>query len=375
MTELFVIESLLEEADVCNFAHDIRSLEKSVANGEKIALYAPRNYGKTSIIKNIVANHFQKKHKKSFVFFADLMEVRSMEALEKRLSRYLGESLSHSFSVRNLLEQIKSTIAALRPEIQMDPVSGAPTIQFGFHSEKPRQTLQQIFKTIQKLTQTVPSLLILDEFQDMALVEGAQAEFRAFFQGCGKTPIIVSGSKRHLLSQLLAKPDAPLAFWGKDLELKPIDYAIYQAYMNQRFKPHRISINLENATIIQDLMFRVPEAINQLCLQLIDSHPGKAVTAENIYTSLQTLVEQKQSRYGTYCGTFSEIEERILAAIAQLKNVASPQGKQFLKIVGTSSRTSGLAFKKFMDKGVIEKDAAGYRISDPIFHYFLQRFR
>ncbi len=371
----FITEALVDEDSFCNFKSDILTLEKAVTRGEKIALYGPRNYGKTSLVKNIIAQRFKQRHKRCFVFFVDLMELKNLEALDQRMSRYFESSFVESFPVKSILDHIKQFLTSLKPELQIDSLTGQPSLQLGVHPGKQARTTQAIFKTIQEISKKIPTLIILDEFQDIAFIKGAQAEFRTAFQNLNQLPIIVLGSKRHLLTQILAAESAPLAFWGKDLELKPIAYETYHAYIMERFKPRKIRMELEASRYLQDKMFRIPESVNTLCLQLIEQFPHQVITQEKINLALVKLVDQKASRYGSYCGQFSDIEERVLTATAKLDYVAKPQSKDFIKLASTTARTSGLVFKKLLNKGVLEKDPQGYRLSDPLFYYFLRTYR
>ena len=44
--------------------------------------------------------------------------------------------------------------------------------------------------------------------------------------------------------------------------------------MEERFRPHRLTISRQVSDSLQDDMQRVPEAINRLCAQLLELHEG-----------------------------------------------------------------------------------------------------
>ena len=119
--------------------------------------------------------------------------------------------------VRNLLENAGRFLGALRPEIALDPQTGSPSLSLHARHPESQRNLQALWEHIAGITEEVESLIVLDEFQDVAFIEEAPAQLRTCLEALGDVPILFLGSKRHLLADLFAGPEAPLSAWGTDL--------------------------------------------------------------------------------------------------------------------------------------------------------------
>ena len=179
-----------------------------------MVVYGPRNYGKTSVIRNVIIEEFRRTRERHFVLFADLLGVRSMQSLSLRLSTGLQRSFTASFPVKSLLESAGRFLGALRPEIALDPQTGSPSLPLHADNPESGRSLDALWEQIAGITAEVESLIVLDEFQDVALVDEAPAQLRTGLESLGEVPILLLGSKRHMLADLFAAPGAPLSAWG-----------------------------------------------------------------------------------------------------------------------------------------------------------------
>jgi hypothetical protein len=371
----FVFDRLVDRKNICDLDTERESLERMVERRDKVVVYAPRNYGKTSLVKNVVIDDFRRKHGRSFVFFADLLSVHSLESLTVRLRSAFEHSFAESFPVKNLLGNAGHFLSALRPQLSIDPLTGAPGLSLDITEDPKGETIHSIFRNMRKIVEEIPALIVLDEFQDVARVDEAPAIFRACFEEIASAPIILLGSKRHLLSSLFANPEAPLNGWGTDVEFAAIPYDAFHAYIRERFLQRGLTIAYEQARYLQDLMQRVPEAVNRLCQQIMDLHADREINKEVIAASLVKLLANRESRYETYMGHYTANEGRVLVGLARRQVVPHPQSKRFLAGVSLSARAAGQIINRMMDRGVVERIDPGYRLSDPLLSAYLRYYR
>ena len=371
----FVFDRLVDLDNLCNLQREQQVLRDAVARGSRMVVYGPRNYGKTSVVRNITIEEFRRTRKCHFVLFADLLGVRSMQSLTRRLATSLQRSFAASFPVRNLLDNASRFLGALRPEIALDPQTGSPSLSLHTREPESAGSLQTLWEHIAGITEEVDSLIVLDEFQDVAFIEEAPAQLRSCLEGLGATPILLLGSKRHMLADLFAAPSAPLSAWGTDLEFRPIARDEYHRYMEERFRPHRLTISRQVSDSLQDDMQRVPEAINRLCAQLLELYEATEIDQARVREALAMLLENREGRFAAYLSAFSATDESVLTEIARRERVAHPQSKSFLATVRLSNRTVALSVKRLWDRGVIEHVADSYRIADPLLAAYLRRYR
>jgi len=371
----FVFDRLVDPENICNLWREQKALRDGVERGYRMLVYGPRNYGKTSVVRNVTIEEFRRTRKRHFVLFADLLGVRSMESLSRRLSAGLQRSFAASFPVKNLLEHAGRFLGALRPEIALDPQTGSPSLSLHARHTEPHRNLETFWEHITGITEEVDSLIVLDEFQDVAFIEEAPAQLRSCLEALGDVPILLLGSKRHMLADLFAAPDAPLSAWGTDLEFQPIPHGEYHEYIDERFSPRRITMSREVAVGLQDDMQRVPEAINRLCAQLLESHEATEIDHADVRAALAKLLENREGRYAAYLSAFSASDEEVLTETARRGVVAHPQSTSFLASVRLANRTVALAMKRLWDRGVIERVADAYRVADPLLAAYLRRYR
>ena len=369
----FIFETVLHAGDICNLKRERTRLDSAIKQKKKLVVYGPRNCGKTSLIQRILIPEFKRKNKKSFILNLDLMELKSEEDLSKRIKRSFEKSFSHTFPNKNLWNMAKEFISKLRPTIEIDPITSQSSISITTSESHNKIHWQDIFDIILKdIAPKIPTLIVMDEFQDIIFVDGAQGQMRSSLQYFNNIPIILLGSKRHLLSKIFAVPSAPFAQFGEDLEFHPITYKEYHDYIVERFIQKNIIISEELSTKLQDFLARVPESINIICDDILNSNSHVELTWELIVKSIVNVIDNRKSRYQSYLSFFSESEIEILVSIQKVGAVKQPNGKEFLNRVSLSGRTIRNIIKYLHDHSVIEdNNGEGYRIADPLLGLFI----
>ena len=371
----FIFDTLVDRDNICDLETERRALKTAVNRGAKIVLYGSRNHGKTSVVRNIVIEDFRKKHRRGFVFFADLLGVDSLESLAGRLGTGLERCFAESFPVKNLLENAGRFLGSLRPEISVDAQTGSPAVSLKTGGMAASDTVQTIWDHITAITRERPSLVVLDEFQDVALVNQGPQVMRGGLEALGDVPAVVMGSKRHMLSDLFARPDAPLGGWGSDLEFGAIPYESYHRYILERFEAGELTISPEAARVMQDMLQRVPEAINRVGQQILELFSKRDIGVPEIQAAVLETLRVRASRYESYMEPFSGTDRRVMIAAARRGTVEKPQSKAFIGEVGLTARTVGLSIRRLWNRGVLERDKAGWRIADPLLAAFLRLYR
>ena len=298
-----------------------------------------------------------------------------MDSLIFRLRNGLEFAMKDSMPVKTILESGKAYLKSLRPNINFSIEGNIPKLNINTINKDEKLELEDIFKIIKNISEKYKTIIILDEFQDIVNIEELEARLRDIFQNIN-LPIIVLGSKKHILADIFAKPNAPLANFGNDVVIRPIKYEEYHAYMNKRFKLNGNKVNLKNSKLIQDLMLRVPEAVNMLCYEINLTNKNKEINDKIIYKSLIQLLETRQSRFETLLNNFSKAEEGVIIAIAKNEGVVeNPNSKDFCHKVDLTARSVSHNIDKLLANGHLEKSRNQYRITDPLMFEYLKIYR
>lgn len=367
----FKYDVLITREDICDREDDIRQLGKASLSHQRIVLLAPRRYGKTSLVKNVVAVDFKKARKKGLVIYIDLMEVKSLESIAKRLQHGIAKSLTEQFSAKSLLQRLTRFFKKLSVSLEVDPISGKPSFSLTANNPDQQQNVLTLLDSIEALSSQYSLLLILDEFQDISFVSEAQALFRSSLQKLSKSSVFILGSKRHLLEDMFGNSRAPLFQYGDERHLKPIALEKWLPYFRERLSPHQIRIQEAEMQYIMKKLCDVPNAICELGAWLVDSYQKKTLTIALIQEALNSMVEQRQT-YAYRLQGYTENEKKILSTIAQSTFVLSPQSSEFLQQTGLSKSGVAKIVQKLMDLGLLEYELEhGYRLSDPVLGHYL----
>jgi len=374
-TKRFQFDVLLDRENICNLKREGARLRHGIESGEKMVVYGRRNMGKTSLIKSVIIPDFKKKHSESFILFADLMQVKNMNSLSNRLKLAFEESFRDSFPKKSLLEDIKKYLKGMKPVVTIDPLTGEPSFSISSASDE-GSSIGKIFQLIQKnLLSQMPGLIILDEFQDITEVDEAEGLFRNALQTLGDTPVILMGSKKHILTKMFSNPSAPFADFGSDIEFQDIPYEEYYEYILERFADIELDLTLKDSIFWQNLMFRNPEPINILGSYFIGNYQKTKITQKKIIEAVLVIVRQRRARFEGILGNLSANQEIIISAIAKAGPIKYPAGKEFLSIVKLSNATVTKIVEELSNRSLIDYSPDGYRVASPLLFYFLKWYR
>ncbi len=218
------------EASVAELVADMR-------NGQNVVLYAPRRYGKTSLVwraaNEAVAAGIS-------VAYCDLMKTPTKERFAAALAKTIFDDLASPTG--GMLERAQSLFRGLRivPQLGLDPEHGSLT--FTFTAQQRRdidETIERLFEMPQRIAgerRPPGSVTILDEFQEIVKLDaGYPNMMRSIFQTQPEVSHIYLGSRRHILDKIFE--DRNQAFWrsAKRIEIGMIPVDQFRAFIAHRF--------------------------------------------------------------------------------------------------------------------------------------------
>lgn len=374
--KFFVCDEVLIESDICNSEQEKKALSQALRLCEKILVYGRRNFGKTSVVKNVAAVRWLAENPGGFFLYADLYGVKNMDQLTARLTAAFTEAFKRTFPVRAIFTEMLDLLKSLRPMTSVAP-DGSIELAFDAARASGPKFLADIFHQLTVLqAKGVKVLLVLDEFQEVHHIAEAEGLLRDCLQNLHKVPIILMGSKKHLLAKIFMAPSAPFFNWGTHIEFGNIPYDQFTTYMNERFHSVGRSIGIHESTELQNLMTRVPEAINRVCARIM-KHDGKgAITCEEIHTCIRLLIEERRSSAEEYLSTLTPTEEQVLTLFAGQEAVTQPTSKRYASALGITPQSIRKIVSKLEDEAVLYRQLDGcYTFADPLIRRHLLAFR
>jgi len=387
MSSFFTYDRLLEAPDICNFTEEAKRLAEHVKAGRAVRIYGRRNFGKTSIIKNIVARQWeQEAPERRVVFFVDLYSVQSLADLSFEFTKAFNMALSTKRKAwEKGLDWLK-VLSRVRPT-WTPPVDASDFGSFSIKTEAGASLVdfQTVLANIAALQQagSFEFLIVLDEFQEIGLIPQAAAKLRTSLEALGRgLPIVVLGSAQHLLEKIFQTPRAPFYHWGTSVEFGYIPYHEYHEYIAERWRRAGKSTTAQATRALQDSVDRIPESINRLA-DFIASQPGDfEVLATSLPAYLGAYLDQSLSIYAHRFAGFSVSQRRVLRALAREHRAVKVLGAEFVAAVGKVSKTGiDRILKQFLNDGVVYRDFLGkeqtpaYILADPLFRHYLVRYQ
>ncbi len=216
---------------------EIRELRSDMLNGQNVLVYAPRRYGKSSLVLRAAQDAMKRK---ALVGYCDLMKTPTKERLAAALAKTIYADIASL--VDQAFERAAELFRGLRiiPMMDVDPTDGS--LRFSFQAGRRKEDIDD---TIERLLELLGELaaerrrrvvIIFDEFQEiLALDKRFPNLLRAVFQAQPEVSHVYLGSKRHILERIFNDKNEP--FWrsAKQLEIGMIAPEKFESFVRARF--------------------------------------------------------------------------------------------------------------------------------------------
>jgi hypothetical protein len=237
-TNPFIFGALALDEAFTDREDELKELAADIRNGQDVLVFAPRRYGKSSLVLRAAQEAIAKR---ALVGYCDLMKTPTKERFADALAKTIYEDLASP--VGKAAEKAGELFRGLRvkPTIELDPDDGS--LRFSF--EASRRRAPDIDETIEALLELPGKIgadrkrraaLVFDEFQEVLKLDPQFPNLmRAVFQTQPEVAHVYLGSKRHVLDQIFSDRNEP--FWrsAKRLELGMIETGRFGAYIRRRF--------------------------------------------------------------------------------------------------------------------------------------------
>src|SRR3954452_7469601 len=220
---------------------EVAELRRDALNGQDVVIFAPRRFGKTSIVRRVAQ---ELTRRKALVADINLMFTPTKEKLAGQLAQAIAEHLLGP--VGRAKENLR-VFAGLRitPTISVDPVDGSFGFSFAGKPEDVDATLERLFRLLPEIAaeRKRPVVLMVDEFQEIVDIDPALTKLlRSVFQEQPEVAHVYLGRKRHLMERIFSAANEP--FWrsAKRMELGVIAPAAFRPFIVAGFTDHRRKI-------------------------------------------------------------------------------------------------------------------------------------
>lgn len=214
---------------------ELAALRDRAAHGRFCLLYAPRRYGKTSLIGRLAAD--AQRDRELVVVPVDLQGVLTLDDISRRLAgayRGLGRSPARDAALRVLAASGDAMLRSAGRKVGLD--LGGGLIRPDDHP--PAAALEALLDVPWEVAGRTGArlLVVLDEFQAIADVGRADAVLRSKIQHQRqRVSYLFSGSEQSVLAALFSDRAAPLYGQAERFQLRPLPDDVATDYVAGRF--------------------------------------------------------------------------------------------------------------------------------------------
>jgi hypothetical protein len=364
----FVYSRPIAPDEVIDRDDETQKLLRWAVGGHYVRLFAPRKYGKTSLLGRVLRDG--ERSEGLVPIIVDLYGVLSVADVTVRVERAYARQLKGRLRAR-VDEFLQSTGLGLSlgaygvsAKLQLDP------------RLDPLPALHALLDLPLRLTDGggARALIVFDEFQDVAKVGRIDAVLRSHIQHQGEVASYVfSGSQPGMMEQLFEDKDRPLYGSAVPLRLHRLRSEDIAAYVIDRLRGTNRSAG---------------DALNPL-LQTADGHPQRAILlAHHLWERLEegatgtfadwslahaAALAELEPEFDAHWRSFGTTEQKALRAV--LAGGGSPLGARVLGRLDLDKATAHKALRRLAAAAEVERTDGPYTIVDPLFAEWIERMQ
>jgi uncharacterized protein len=376
-TNPFTYGALALDDAFTNRETELRDLVADMENGQDVVLYAPRRYGKSSLVIR-ASQRALKRH--VLVGYCDLMRTTTKERFAAALAKTIYADLESPGE--QVVERAANLFRGLRirPTMEVDPDD--LTLRFTFQAGRRPSDIDDTIERLLELPGKIAAerkrrvAIVFDEFQEIV---GLDRNFpnlmRSVFQMQPEIGHVYLGSKRHVLERIFNDKNEP--FWrsAKQMELGPIAPAKFAPFIRKRFDATEKAITPEALDRLLGITAGHPYATQELAYavwQLVPS--GHHAFPDDVDTAVEQVLRSEHNHFARIWDEAPAAQRLLMLALAEepAHAVYSAGYRERHDLPGPSS--VGIALQALEKKEIAGRTSDGDRcIVEPFLAEWLRR--
>jgi uncharacterized protein len=363
----FVYSRPVPPEDIVDREDEVRQLLRSVVGGHYVRLYAPRKFGKTSLLRRALRDG--ERQEGLVPVLVDLYRVSSVADVTVRLERAYAKELKG---------ELRRRVEAFLQRTGVGLSLGAFGISAQLQLEPQQDPLPALHALLELPLRLEASgghraLIAFDEFQDIGRIDGLDGLLRSHIQHHGEVASYVfAGSEPGLMRLLFESKDRPLYGSAVPMRLGRLADPDLADYVAARFEATSRAVG---------------EALNPL-LRAAQGHPQRAMLlAHRVWEEVAQGAEATLDDWdAAHAAAMRELEPEFDAQWRGLDTSEQKTLRSLLLGGGSPYRSAALR-RLELTKDVVrraiprlaataeieEREAGGYTIVDPLFAAWVDR--
>jgi AAA+ ATPase superfamily predicted ATPase len=355
-------------SDFCNRREELKELQKDIDSGLNVLLYAPRRFGKTSLIKKLQAK-LKKKKEYTFIYF----DFFSVSSVDEFIQKYFNTIVKSFETVPQKALNLFKTTLQFRPNISVTLNSkGDVSYNLSIVKKELNNTFEDVlnlpFIYAKKFKKKV--IVVFDEFQEIEQFS-IEKKLRSVIQTHSReVAYLFSGSKKSILTQMFN--DKQRAFYKsvKHLIIDQISEADWITFIQKKFVKTDMYISVEYINKVFKITNGFPYYMQQL-MYVIWEKTTKDVNDKIINSALTDVLQRESDLYELVWTNLTPNQKKTLKYIVQNRgeNIYSNNNLSDFDISATTLKST---IEALIKKDVCDKKENRYYLIDPFMEYWLQ---
>ena len=356
----FVYSRPLAPDDIIDRDEETQRLLAAAVGGHYVRLYAPRKYGKTSLLGRVLRDG--ERQEGLIPVLVDLYGVLSIADVAIRFERAYARQLKGRMRAR-IEEFLQSTGLGL----SLGALGIGARLQLEPRSD-PLPALHALLDLPLRLEESggFRALVVLDEFQDITKVKDMDALLRSHIQFQGEVASFVfAGSEPGLMRELFEDRERPLYGQAVPMRLERLGDPDIAVYVAERFRGTGRSVG---------------EALNPL-LAAAQGHPQRTMLlAHRLWEQVAAggtaaladwraahaaALEELQPEFDANWRRLSTNEQKALRAV--VAGSGSPYRRPVLEQLDVPKSSVRAALSQLLARALVEQRDEEYALVDPLF--------
>lgn len=348
----------------CNRSKEIEEIRRDIRSGLNILLYAPRRFGKTSLVLKALG------HIEGPSVYFDMMPVIDEREFVQNYFRAVSASMERTSD--RLIRLLKHTLR-FRPNISaVFDDSGSPSLSLSLTPEDEHRAFDDVLSLPLHFAEhrNTRVTVVFDEFQDAVRLK-IEAKLRSVIQHHGsRVSYIFLGSKKSIMEQIFKNSRTPFYRSVKHIPIGPIAREEWTAHIRRRFHDGGKSISQGAIERLLDVTGGFPHYTQQLAYELYAA-AASPVDDYAVDAAVSTVTAREEDFLLSEWEALSTNQKKALKLI-----VKDHPKRIYAQDTLMRYRLSASALKKALDgliaKDVVDRGRGGWYVQDPLLAYYVR---
>ncbi|HED36841.1 MAG TPA: ATP-binding protein [Ignavibacteria bacterium] len=372
MKNPFVFGKIVGKKNFCNRKEEIEYLLRNIENGFSIWLFAPRRYGKSSLIKQVFNN--TPNNIKTIYF--DLYNVQSIDDFSRKYSNTIAKELFNwKEDVKKISKKLGKYLLRLQPQLNFD-VNANPSISFANREITDQVDIEEVLNLPQKIAEEHDTKICVafDEFQEISRIDKFFINWmRSAFQNQKNISYVFLGNKQSLMENIFSSINSPFYEYAVKMDIQPIERRELFEFIKNKFAEQNLSINAETIDCILDNSNCHPHFTQYFASVVFDEiRNGSDENDEKFnHKWMEKIIDSQSVIFQNIYDQLNNNQRKILLTLSHSNReiFSSAIRKKYNLPISSTLSTN---IKSLIQKDLIYKDSNLYKISNPILDNWLK---